>query len=508
MKKRLLISLIAVVSFYTASAVIIVDPDQGINTNALTNAVEDNPTETVFELKRDGVYVVDKEYTFKRELELRAQTGTGIMPMIIVVADQTGEKPSQVFKVEGNLTVNGIYFNGDTRGNGIVSHMFRATAGSLNLSFDNCYFDRIEQTVVRLDVKDCSVAFDNCIFRNIAQTANIDNGRIVDSRGQEQNEISFMNSTFYNNVGQVYRYSGSAIVNKLTIDHCSLFNSGYRMSLDLAINGTYTNNIMANCHWKASFSSDGGVTPPEVGSVLNIDSLNTEMDSLRTFIVSNNNIFDTQPLTDAYNAYPSKVVKRQLIDSINPWVDSKQLIMANNISEVLDFKNPSPMPLDFIKSFFESAGSSSFNTTANNTFYVEEEVGKDAPEVATPFDFSYGNDMLSAKASTTGGQLGDPRWVLIKVVGSNNLNSMSNVRVFPNPVADFLNISFGNSVSAKINMYDLEGKSVYYNQKFQSVNAGETVQINMQNLPKGNYLYSIEIVENGQMKRANGKVIK
>lgn len=507
MKKLLLTSFIVAACLFTASAVVVIEPDQGINTNALTKAVDDNPTETIFELKRNGIYVVNKEYTFKRDVELRAQTGTGKMPIVIVVTDALGVKPSQVFKVEKNLTVKGIYFNGDTRGGGIVSHMFRATLGNLIISFDGCYFDRIEQTVLRFDVAGCSATLNNCIFRNIAQTANVDNGRIVDGRGQAQNEIVLKNSTFYNNVGQIYRHSGSAVVNKLEIDHCTMYNSGYRMCLDLVLNGKYTNNIMANCHWKATFSTDKGVTPPVMLPIINIDSLKTAVDATRVFTVSNNNIYDTQELSSAYNEYPNFVVKRQLIDATNPWVAKKQLAMANNISEQLSFKNASPMPIDFIKAFFQSFGTNSFNTSANKNFYIEEEVGKDAPEVASPFNFSFGDNKQSTKASTTGGALGDPRWALI-VTGVNNIKSEAEVRVFPNPVSDFLNIRFINSATAKVNLYDMEGKTVYYNIAHQEVNAGQILQVNMKNLPAGAYIYNIEVFENGQTKHINGKVIK
>jgi hypothetical protein len=165
------------------------------------------------------------------------------------------------------------------------------------------------------------------------------------------------------------------------------------------------------------------------------------------------------------------------------------------------------MPIDFIKAYFESSGSSSFNTTANKTFYIEEEVGKDAPEVGTPFSFSYGNNKQSANASTTNGPLGDPRWAII-VTDIDQKISSANIFVFPNPVTDFLNIRFINRASAKINMYDMEGRTIYFNHKFQSVNAGETIQISMQNLPKGNYMYSVEMIENGQLNRVNGKIVK
>jgi len=508
MKKLLLTSFVVVACMFTATAVVVVEPDQGISTNALSKAIDDNPNETIFELKRDGVYVVDKEYTFNREIELRAQTGTGIMPLVVVVTDALGAKPSQVFKVEKNLTIKGIFFSGDTRGGGIVSHMFRATQGNLKIIFDDCYFDRIEQTVMRLDVAGCSVTMNNCIARNIAQTSNIDNGRIVDGRGQAQNEVIIKNSTFYNNVGQVYRYSSSAILNKLEIDHCTFYNSGYRMSLDLVINGKYTNNIMANCHWKASFSLDGGVTPPDAGSVISIDSLKTSVDDTRVFTVSNNNIYDNQDLTDAYSLYPNKVVKRQLVDPLDPWLVSQKLTMATNISEELSFKNSSPMPMDFIKAFFESTGTNSFNTTANQPFYVEEVAGVDPPEVETPFNFSYRDDKQSAIASTTGGPLGDPRWPVVVTTGLHNLNSKVNVQVFPNPVANSLKIRFNSTVSAKINIYDMDGRTVHFSNAYQKVASGQIVQIEMENLPSGTYLYSVETIENGQVKYTNGKVVK
>lgn len=510
MKKKIFTLLIGITCYLGLNAVVIITPDQGINTNALTAAIDANPNETVFELQRNGVYIVDKEYTFTRYVELRAQTGVGDMPIVDVVTDANGAKPSQVFKLQKNIKVTGIYFNGDTRGSGIVSHIFRATAGTLTFTFDGCYFDKAEQTVLRMDVAGNKAFFNNCIFRNIAQTANIDNGRIVDSRSQAQDSITFTNSTFYNNTGQLFRYGSNNTVNSLIVDHCTFYNSGYRMCLDFAINGTYTNNIMADCGWKAVFSADNGTTPP-VATYLNstafIDSLKTSVDATRKFVISNNNIYDTPDLTAAYAAYPTKVLKRQFIFTPNPWVNNNQLTMANNIAEVLQFTNPSQLTIDFIKAYFDSSGNSSFNTTSNLSFYVEETANMDAPDVAVPFSFVYPKNAQSATASTTGGPLGDTRWTS-DFTGLNNVKVAANVNVFPNPVADYLNIRFANSGLAKINVYDMEGKTVYFDNRQQAVNAGETLKINLQSLAKGCYLYFIEQMDGGIKKTAAGKIVR
>lgn len=510
MKKILFTLFIAFTFMYTAKAVVVIQPDQGTGTNALTAAVDANPTETVFELVRNGVYFVNKAYTFTRAVTLRAQTGTGAMPIVDVVTDNTGAKPSQLFYLQANITISGIYFNGDTRGSGIVSHFFRGSTANLTVSFDGCYFDKIEQTVMRFDAAGNSATFTNCIFRNIAQTANIDNGRIVDSRSLNQNNVSFTNCTFYNNVGQVYRYGASNTINNLLIDHCTFYNSAYRMSLDFSIKGTYTNNIMANCGWKGIFSADNGTTPP-VATYLNsnafVDSLKTSVDATRSFVVSNNNIYDTPDLTAAYAAYPTKVLKRPLVFTPNAWITNNQFTMANNISEALQFTNPSAMTIDFVKAYFASSGSSSFNTTSNLPYYVEETAGIDAPDVTTPFSFTYQGTAQSAKASTTGGPLGDIRWAPTET-GINQLDATVSVNIFPNPVTDFLNLTFGESASVKVNIFDMQGRTVYFNNHYRNVNSGETIQIDMQKLSSGTYLYSVEAMVNGSLRHNNGKITK
>lgn len=509
MKKHLFTLFLAAASVFTAHAVVVIIPDTGVNTDAIQKAVDANPTETTFELQRNGVYIMDKQYNFTRAIILNAQSGTGIMPIVDVVADQTGAKPSQVFQFNNNLTLNGIYFNGNSRSNGIVSHMFRGTAANLTVNISNCYFDFQEQTVVRLDAGGCSVTFNNTIFRNISQLANIDNGRIVDGRGMANKTITYQNCTFYNITGQLYRYSGVAsIIDEIKVDHCTFYNSGYRMSLDFATKGSYTNNIIANSHWKANFSADNGVNPPAVVTgVIFIDFLLTAVDATRSFVVSNNNIYDTPELTAAYTANPVKVVKRPFTAANDPWVANHQLTTANNISEVLTFNNAPAMPMGFINAYFAASGLSSFNTIANQTFYAEEQAGIDAPEVTTPFSFAYPGTAQSAKASTTGGPLGDIRWAP-NSTGINQLNANVNVNIFPNPVTDFLNLTFGENASVKVNIFDMQGRTVYFNSNYRNVNSGETIQIDMQKLSSGTYLYSVEAMVNGSLKHNNGKITK
>ena len=509
MKKRLFTLSLAVASILSASAVVVIIPDQGINTDAISKAVDANPTETTFELQRNGVYIMDKQYIFTRAITLNAQTGTGAMPIVDVVADQTGAKPGQVFEFQNNLTLNGIYFNGNSRSNGIVSHMFRGITANCNVTISNCYFDFLEQTVLRLDVGGCNVTFNNTIFRNISQLSNIDNGRIVDGRGLADKTVIFQNCTFYNITGQLYRFSGVAsIIDEIKVDHCTFYNSGFRMCLDETVKGTYTNNIMANCHWKANFSANNGVNPPAVVTgVIFIDSLKTATDATRSFVVSNNNIYDTPQLTAAYAANPVKVVKRPFTAANDPWLANHQLTTANNISEVLTFNNAPAMPIGFINAYFAASGLSSFNTTANQTFYAEEQAGIDAPEVTTPFSFAYPGTALSAKASTTSGPLGDLRWAPTST-GVNDVMSPVQVSVFPNPVVDFLNLSFVESASVKVNIYDMQGRSIYFNREYRNINSGETIKIDLKSLNSGVYVYSIEALVNGSLKLTNGKITK
>ncbi|MDR3653692.1 MAG: T9SS type A sorting domain-containing protein [Paludibacter sp.] len=510
MKKKLFTLGLAIASILSASAVVVITPDTGVNTDAIQKAVDANPTETVFELQRNGVYIMDKQYIFTRAITLNAQSGTGAMPIVDVVTDQTGAKPSQVFEFQNNLTLNGIYFNGNTRGGGIVSHMFRGIAANLTVNISNCYFDFQEQTVVRLDNSGCSVTFNNTIFRNISQLANIDNGRIVDGRGNAENTFIYQNCTFYNITGQPYRYSGTtSVINQIKVDHCTFYNSGYRMCLDEALNGIYTNNIMANCHWKANFSADNGVTPPAVVTgVIYIDSLKTAADPTRSFTVTNNNIYDTPSMTAAYAANQIKVVKRPFTAANDPWLANNQLTIGNNIAEVLTFSNAPAMPIGFISAYFAASGLSSFNTTANQNFYAEEQTGIDAPDVTTPFSFAYPGTALSATASTTGGPLGDPRWAPATSTGLNDVTSVVKINVFPNPVVDFMNLTFGENASVKVNIYDMQGRTVHFDRDFRNVNSGETIQIDLQSLSSGVYLYSIQAMVNGSLKLYNGKITK
>ncbi len=83
--------------------------------------------------------------------------------------------------------------------------------------------------------------------------------------------------------------------------------------------------------------------------------------------------------------------------------------------------------------------------------------------------------------------------------GITNYNTENNIKVFPNPVTDKLNVQANNYEPTEIILYDLSSRKLLQ-QTFIN-----TTTINTEQLAKGMHLYTVRN-RNGIIK--NGKVIK
>jgi len=73
-------------------------------------------------------------------------------------------------------------------------------------------------------------------------------------------------------------------------------------------------------------------------------------------------------------------------------------------------------------------------------------------------------------------------------LGIENYTSLNNVKIFPNPASDFINIRFPEPGNSEILLSDINGKQIAY---FSDKNVN-LQKINIQNLPKGSYLLIIK----------------
>ena len=86
--------------------------------------------------------------------------------------------------------------------------------------------------------------------------------------------------------------------------------------------------------------------------------------------------------------------------------------------------------------------------------------------------------------------------------GINNITSLNNVKVFPNPVGDILNIDIQdeNLTEAVVQIMNMTGQKVY-----EGVLAGQLTSIDINSLTNGVYILHIESIDN---RTLNYKILK
>ncbi len=89
--------------------------------------------------------------------------------------------------------------------------------------------------------------------------------------------------------------------------------------------------------------------------------------------------------------------------------------------------------------------------------------------------------------------------VSVTTVGVDNLKSISNIHVFPNPTSSILYIDVNSATSQNIKLKLLDMSGRIANQKTVKVNSGlQHLNMNMAELPKG--IYTLEVYEDGVRK--------
>ena len=84
--------------------------------------------------------------------------------------------------------------------------------------------------------------------------------------------------------------------------------------------------------------------------------------------------------------------------------------------------------------------------------------------------------------------------IIVNDCASINNTELKNITIYPNPTSNVINIK-SESNKAKISIYSLEGKKIYFN----TINTSE--QINVSNIETGSYILKIQINKNTYTKR-------
>jgi hypothetical protein len=535
--------------------VIVVQPDEGLNIGALNNAVASaaDPGNTIFELVRGGHYLLNGAISHSGyTLHIKAQDGEGPRPVVQPAVDELGASANH-FNPGGNLTLEGLYIQGKDELGAIENRQIIVSGDGNRIIVDDCIFDHSNQAFFRLTSSNNKIYIRNSILRNSFRPENPGNGRIVDTRSNPQDTISFENNTLYNNSsGMIIRFAG-AFVKHVNFNHNTVFQSSFdfHFILDFSLEAIVTNNIFYNF----SFIADPYIhvgdpyekhSPNILFSIDSIYTIGEYSDADRYFRIANNNWYNQQEFKEVITSYaPDDVLYRfapddtdhsdtiwyqyvpkeeinffanqKILDTATVYPDpvflkfiqAGQADTTNNFSEQLNFSNPPPLILDYWTFYVQN---SFLLGELNPPIPFADEDPNVVGEVETgAFDFAYNSGSRSATAADDGLPLGDQNWPLYTPVYSRAVKNQKNaILAYPNPFDQRVTfeIELKKTAKVKISFFDIMGREISSIQK--QIDQGEnSITVVPQINNDGIYLYRIMVGYNdGENIVKIGRLIK
>lgn len=417
---------------YKNLAVQVVNPETG----EITETGEHVDCNNVFYLQRGGMYFIEGKGKINSQKEItneagevletitvegvtiKAEEGTGALPIIQPIADSQGAISSDMLVFETSADLENIHFNAvDPMTGAIMQRMVRFELKKGTLNIRNCFADYAANCFVRVEAKNMKINLSNSTFRNLAKGFS-SNGRLIDTRGNDVKTISVENCCVYNMIGRLIRYDGCT-VESLTLKNNTMYNCGYTMQLENPKAVLIENNIFADNGWyqasdayakldngEYELDADGKKIPenyfwsvtgyteedPATGAV----SIKAGVDLAGVEVrIRNNNVFTSKTLSDLYTKYPDTAHATLMTNSpaVQALINANAVTMANNIEEVLAFDNAPALPVTFLEERLKDIQTS-------------ETVRPDFCVSGTDWKFTYPASAASYTAATDGGKLG------------------------------------------------------------------------------------------------------
>ena len=415
-----------------------VDVPQGVGT--LNEAIFSDTTAngdrvdstTVYVLADGGVYLSTGEMENLFPLTIVTAEGAAVKPKVYPAVDD-GNESARLFVPRDDLTLIGLDISNTDELGARNKNTIRVKGDDAVITLEDCILNEDTQAPFRLDAENVSVFLKNCIVSNMDQ--DYDNGRVIDDRGNDVNTIWIENSTIYN-IGSRLIRDGGGTMNYFHFDHNTVVNTGRRvMDVGQVYKAVITNSILKDCGALGKESDD----PRGMINVDSIDGVDQDI------TISNISYF----IDAGYAAaQPDTVVESPLFNvAAQAYVDEAgtgETMLAEDVT----FTN-GPVA----------------NYTMVSDWYANPDADLSPPDFDTagePFDFGFINTPLMT-ASTSSGQLGDPRWDGENVTGRKEFNtSNSDLEMFPMPVSDNATIRFSLDGSADVELavYSVVGQKV------------------------------------------------
>ncbi|MEM7108736.1 MAG: T9SS type A sorting domain-containing protein [Bacteroidota bacterium] len=408
-------------NFVQAQRYVDVAPDASGSIGALNNAIINDAgadANTIYRLERGGRYFLNGAIiNTTLPLQIEAEQGEDLLPQLIpgVTIDGNSDVP---FRPQNNIRLKNLFVTARAQGGALQDQVIRIQSEEIRVEVDSCFIDESSQSFIRTDTRGVNIYVTNTIVGRMGTPDDIDNGRVVDDRGNFIDTLVMENNTFYNVTSRVVRdgAGSDSYINKVVFNQNTVLNVGQRMAdFGPVIDFTFTNNLIVNPAFNGRgidpdpFNPNQPEPNPARGtSAIIVDSVSQSIldqaNRAQTAEVRNNNIYYTQALLDARperNPDPeddSFIVNRTTFSDALVAFMEENGTASTNIEEVLEFSNAPVDPTVFTVQFW-------------NNFAGLDEIDQ-WDNTGAPFSFQYAQASVSATAGTDGGQLGDLNWPL------------------------------------------------------------------------------------------------
>ncbi|MFV1981260.1 MAG: right-handed parallel beta-helix repeat-containing protein, partial [Rhodothermia bacterium] len=306
----------------------IVSVDQGIGTlnEAITSDTTDtgdrvDPENTVYELEPGGFYGLVGSIENRFPLYIRAREGARAQ---LVPAVGEGGESSRPFRARDDIRLENLYITNRDEAGGFNTRIIRVSADSARVIIDNTHLDFDGQSGLRLDNDWNVIKITNSVISNIGRSASLDNGRGVDTRGNNVDTLIYHNNTFYNITSRLVR-DGGGFIKYADMSRNTVYNVAQQGFSFGEVQEVHINN---NLFMNLGFLGQNDSTFAE-REIVGIDSLNPDREGDQIIEISHN-FFYTDPAVIA--AQPDSVNVMRLVDPLSPAAE----VLANDPTNVVD----------------------------------------------------------------------------------------------------------------------------------------------------------------------------
>ena len=472
--------------------VVVVEPDLEGESGALNAAVDsiDNLGEletTVFELRRDGHYLLDSKIKISNNLHIRAEEGDGLRPVL-----QATTTDKRHFQMEANLILEGLHLNQLAADTTMLFQSIILKAENLRVIVDDCILEYAGKGFIRCDVNS-KIYVTNSIFYNGIESSDRSFPAIINALGDPQDTLLIENTTLFNCSGPVFERNRENPTNVLIFNHNTYYQSNYQfhgIDLGKTMQAEVTNNVFYNF----GYGKRAGLHD----ALFSIDSVG-DADNTRFFYLNNNNWYTESEISDilvenrasdTFRLRTDVFADLDLLDTVPEnrpiilhFIENFQVDTTNIFSEALTFNNPPPANNDYWQFIVE------------NDFTIDTLTPPDPYFIADPYgiDFQYDNTITrSGTAAEDGLPLGDMRW--FPDIGTSNkpLSISDHISVYPNPSNGIFHIECDGDANTTLRMeiFNISGVKVYMREFNSTGYQRET--IDLQHLDNGIYILRMQ----------------